>query len=319
LCGPEIIPGANYGEKIEMNLNQNGNQNHRPVLLVEGLTKKYHTLMALDKISLQVYRGESAALWGANGAGKTTLIKSLLGLLNYQGKVLVAGIEAKAEGKAVRKLIGYVPQEAVFYDMSVWSTVVFYARLKKADPKDMLPLLESMDLLEHLKKPVPALSGGLKQRLALAVALIADPPILLFDEPTANLDSRSRQEYLQLLARLHSRGKTILFASHRKEEVETLAERVFILDAGHLVDETTSKSLRGRHEPEIKLTLWISDEQRVSAQQLLAEAGMKAHINGRGTLVVQMPSKEKMAPMQIMARHKIDVLDFEVEAVQEWN
>jgi ABC-type multidrug transport system ATPase subunit len=203
--------------------------------------------------------------------------------------------------------------------MSVRDTLVFYARLKKVHPEELFPLLEGLQLHEHLKKPVPALSGGLKQRLALAVALLGNPPILLLDEPTANLDARARQEYLSLLGRLHGQGKTVLFASHRMEEVETLAERVFILEAGRLVDERPARSLRERFSPQVVLTLWIPDGQRPAAYGLLAEAGLDAHANGRGTLVVQLPSREKMAPLLLLAGEGIEVLDFEVEAVKEWS
>lgn len=159
-----------------------------PILAVHSVTKRYGKLMALDGVSMHATPGEALALWGANGAGKSTLVKAILGLVGYQGRIEVAGYDALREGKSARRQIGYVPQEAVHYDISVRATMIFYARLKKADPKRIPALLDRLGLVDHLDKPVPVLSGGLKQRLALAIALISNPPLLLLDEPTANLD-----------------------------------------------------------------------------------------------------------------------------------
>lgn len=155
------------------------------------LTKRYGKVLALNEVSFALKAGQSTALWGPNGAGKTTLIKAILGLIDYQGSVTVEGMDTRRNGKRVRSLIGYVPQEAVFYDWSVQATMTFYAQLKKADPAAIPALLARLGLTEHAGKPVPALSGGLKQRLALAVALLGEPRILLLDEPMANLDARA--------------------------------------------------------------------------------------------------------------------------------
>jgi ABC-type multidrug transport system ATPase subunit len=111
----------------------------------------------------------------------------------------------------------------------VQATLDFYARLKRVRAERVNMLVEQMELVAHRAKAVSALSGGLKQRLALALALLADPPVLLLDEPTANLDTRARAEYMKLIRELKRQGKTIVFASHRVEEVKALADEVLWL------------------------------------------------------------------------------------------
>jgi ABC-type multidrug transport system ATPase subunit len=290
-----------------------------PAIQVENVTKRYGKAVVLSQVSLTVQNGDSLALWGANGAGKTTLLKAILGLIQVEGQIQVAGLRVPRQGKAARRLIGYVPQEAIYYDMSVQATLAFYARLKRIDPQSVAPLLEKLGLGEHVHKPVPALSGGLKQRLALALALLSDPPMLLLDEPSANLDARSRREYLALLRELRKDGKTLLFASHRLEEVETLADRVLVLERGRAIEELSPGALRQKLMPEAELALWIASEQRANALALLKDAGLESHLNGRGTLVVQIGSGEKLSALQLLEKNGVHVLDFEVERVESWN
>jgi nitrous oxidase accessory protein len=291
-----------------------------PLVQVHRLTKRYSKAVVLQGLDLEVREGDSLALWGENGAGKTTLLKALLGMVHFEGKVTVAGKDAAAQGKQARAVMGYVPQEAVFYDMSVRHTMAFYARLRRADPKRIEPLLEQLGLLGHQHKPVPALSGGLKQRLALAIALLADPPLLLLDEPTANLDARGRQEYLELLLRLRKAGKTIIFASHRLDEVETLANRVILLVAGVKTEELAPDRLRSRLAPEVILTLWVGESQRQQAMDMLIAQGWEAHLNGRGTVVTRLQAADKLPVLQRLEAGGIRVTDFEVEGVNKtWN
>jgi ABC-type multidrug transport system ATPase subunit len=289
------------------------------MIKVEGLSKRYGRLQALDGVTFQARAGEAIALWGSNGAGKTTLLKAMLGLVDYQGTILVADLDGKRAGKAARRKIGYVPQEALFYDMSVQATISFYARLRQADAERIPALLEQLGLSEHVRKPVQALSGGLKQRLALAIALLSDPPVLLLDEPTANLDARTRREYLSFLLELRRQQKTILFASHRLEEVEVLADRVLLMEAGQITQELSTEQIRRRLASDIDLVLWVAEGQRRQAVQILEGEGLAAHMNGRGTVVVRLDADQKMQALRLLERHDISVLDFETEKEQSWN
>lgn len=289
------------------------------LLVVRDVTKQYGKVKALDGVSLEAGRGEAIALWGPNGAGKTTLLKAILGLIDFQGDIRVAGCSVRRDGKRARGAIGYVPQESIFHDWRVRETMAFYARLKKVDGTRIPARLERLGLGEHADKYVSALSGGLKQRLALAIALLADPPVLLLDEPTANLDAQARRDYLALLAALRGEGKTIVFASHRLEELEALADRVLLLNNGRLVDVLTPETLRTSYLSTLEMTLWVPDAQRAAALGHLERLGLSAHLNGRGTVVVQIAGARKMQPLQALDAEGIPVLDFEIERVQSWN
>ncbi|HEY5957768.1 MAG TPA: ABC transporter ATP-binding protein [Polyangiaceae bacterium] len=288
-------------------------------IVVANVTKQYGKVKALEDISFQVQPGEALALWGANGAGKTTLIKAILGLIDFEGNIHVQEGDVRRTPKLTRRHIGYVPQESVFYDLSVQATIDFYARLKKADRSRAGSLLARVGLTDHASKPVPALSGGLKQRLALAIALLADPPVLLLDEPTANLDSQARRDYLELLASLHHEGKTIVFASHRIEEVETIADRVLVIQDGKLDQLLTPEQLRAQFVPEVQMTLWVTEIERAKALVRLKQEGVRANANGRGTIVVQIRSEEKMLPLKALRDEGVSVLDFEIEGISSWN
>ena len=290
-----------------------------PAIRVESVSKRYGKASVLSQVSFALHGGESLALWGANGAGKTTLVKAILGLIQVKGRIQVNGQDVQRDGKAARRLIGYVPQEAIYYDMSVQATVSFYAHLRRADAERIPVLLSKLGLSEHARKPVHALSGGLKQRLALALALLSDPPVLLLDEPTANLDARTRREYLSFLLELRRQQKTIVFASHRLEEVEVLADRVLLMEAGRIIQELSTEQIRRRLASDIELVLWVPEGQRRQAVSILEGGGLAAHVNGRGTVVVRLDAAQKMQALHLLERHDISVLDFETEKEHSWN
>jgi ABC-type multidrug transport system ATPase subunit len=189
----------------------------------------------------------------------------------------------------------------------------FYARLKKTDATQIAPLLEQLGLAEHLHKPVTALSGGLKQRLALAIALLADPPLLLLDEPTANLDAQARRDYLKRLVELRQAGKTILLASHRLEEIETLANRVLLLERGRLAETLHPAELRARLSPHVEMSLWVPQGQQPFALEHLAASGLNYHLNGRGSIVTEVGNGDKMRLLRALQNKGIEVTDFEIE------
>lgn len=253
----------------------------RPVLIsFEHLTKEFRTdknqrYVAVKDLSFQVAEGEALSLWGANGAGKTTVIKCLLGLLPVQGSIRLLHYTIPQDGKMARRMIGYVPQEMTFYDMTTWQTIDFFARLKHVAADHALELLQWVGLGDHMGKMVSTLSGGMKQRLALALALLSDPPLLVLDEPTSNLDSRGREEFIALLKRLKAQGKTILFTSHRLEEVETLADRVLVLEEGRLVCECAPAELPLRLNGKAAIRLKMPLSQAEQALQALKSAGIE--------------------------------------------
>lgn len=211
----------------------------KPVSLaleIPSLAKHFGQTQVLRGIALSVNRGQAVALWGDNGAGKSTTIKCIVGLLDGNGTIRVAGMDARAQGKAARRLIGYVPQELHFYnDWSVRRTMAFYADLKRAGRQEIPVLLNEVGLAPHAGKLVSALSGGMKQRLALAMALLGRPELLLLDEFTASLDAEARSGLLDLLKNLRRKGLTVVFTTHRLDEVEALADRVEVMRGGAII------------------------------------------------------------------------------------
>lgn len=205
---------------------------------IQNIYKRFGRVRVLNGTACRVEPGQSVALWGPNGAGKTTLLRCVLGQVDFKGDIRIAGLDTRRHGKAVRRLIGYVPQEMAFYDdYRVMGVVRLMARLRGADRAACADRLARVGLAEHHRKRVRTLSGGMKQRLALAIALLNDPPVLALDEPTSNLDSAARNDLLRYLLELKTAGKTILFISHRPEEVAGLADRVLTLENGQVVDD----------------------------------------------------------------------------------
>lgn len=280
-----------------------------PVLEVTGLRKRFGRHVVVENLSLEVARGGAVALWGTNGAGKTTIIKCILGLHPYRGTIRVGGIDARRSGPQARRLIGYVSQELSFYDdLTARESVRLFAQLKRVRTPRVDQVLERVGLAEHGGKRVGQLSGGMKQRLALAVALLADPPLLLLDEPTSNLDAAARRSFLELLADLKRAGKTLLFTTHRAEEVAALAERVLVLERGRVLRDGAPQAL----DAGARLRIPLGPEAREPACRLLAQAGFDVSRNGTA-LYVQVAAGRKAAPLALLAQAGIAVENFDLE------
>ncbi len=210
-----------------------------------GVSKRYKKIQALSSAGLEVRKGEALALWGPNGAGKTTLIRCLLGIIRFEGTVEIAGIDVKRHGRAARALIGYVPQEIRLHqDQTVWETLSFYARLRGVSRQRVERLLNEWELSASRHQMAQNLSGGMKQKMALIIALLSDPPILFLDEPTSNLDAHTRREFNLVLGRLKAAGKTLVFCTHRASEVRKSADRVLVLEGGVIKAQGAPESVR---------------------------------------------------------------------------
>ncbi len=285
------------------------------MIRLDSLTMQFGAAKAVDAVLLDIPAGDSVALWGVNGAGKTTLIRCVLGLLRYSGRISIAGHDARRQGKAARALIGYVPQELGFYDdLRVGEAIAFFARLKGVAVRSINTELERVGLPGQTRKRIRELSGGMKQRLALAIALLGDPPILILDEVTASLDACGRSEFVALLSRLSGTGRTMLFASHRVEEVSTLAKRVVLLDRGRVTGDVPAARFAESLGHGAVLHLTIRAEAREPAMLHLRGAGFAPRLNGVG-IIVPVPPDQKAAPFRLLSEARIAVEDFELIAV----
>jgi ABC-2 type transport system ATP-binding protein len=205
-------------------------------LEIHALAKVYADQKGLLPTSLKVGDRELIAVVGHNGAGKSTLLKLLANwLLPDQGQMLVDGINLKNRLAVVRK-IGFVPETPNLNDaFSVEYNLNLFARLFQIPLSRVTEILREFKLLPFRHNAVRELSKGLKQRVNIGRALLADPSILLLDEPTAGLDFEMTKEMYRMLKSIHESGKTILFTSHRPEEIKTLATRIVVLHQGNVV------------------------------------------------------------------------------------
>lgn len=282
------------------------------MIRIEHLTKRFGRATAVDDVSLSIGEGDAVALWGANGAGKSTIIRCALGLLRFRGAISVGGNDVRRRGKAARKLIGYVPQELGFYDdLGVAEAVRFFARLKGVRVDAVDGPLGSVGLVGQERKRIRELSGGMKQRLALAIALLGDPPVLILDEVTASLDACGRDEFVSLLARFSKAGRTLLFASHRVEEVTALANRVVLLDKGRVTETIGADQLVARLGMGTVLHLHIRPTAVGQAMSLLSDHGFAPRLNGVG-LLVPVPTDQKAAPFRLLADARVSIENFEL-------
>ncbi len=276
-----------------------------------NLSKRFGKHIAVDQLSIQIQAGESVALWGPNGAGKTTILRCLLGLLPFEGRGVVAGLDIGADSRAIRRQIGFVPQELTFHhDLRVAETLGFYARLKKVSPTGIPAVLERTGIEAQAGKRVGELSGGMKQRLALGIALLGDPELLLLDEPTSNLDAGGRRDLLVLLAGLRADGKTILFSSHRLDEVMDLADRVLSLKNGRLVADLTQEQFFEQAEHQTRVSLFVGTDRIDAAMRILTASGYPARPNGK-RIWVDVPSNLKGGPIQALVEAGIPVPNFD--------
>jgi ABC-type multidrug transport system ATPase subunit len=282
------------------------------MIRVSNVTKRFGNVVAVDGLSFEMDRGESIALWGSNGAGKTTLIRCMLGIFPCRGSVAINGIDVGRCGKHARSFVGYVPQELAFHDDArLGSSILFFAHLRGVDRHGAAKALGKVGLQGHERKRVRDLSGGMKQRLALAIALIADPPIIVLDEPTSNLDASGRGEVVETLCTLRDAGKTLVFASHRPDEVISLAGRVLVMEKGKLVKDIAPSVLWPTESRIQTMRLYLSMGTNEAAAGVLRDAGHAVNLNGHG-LCVSVPRNRKGEPVSVLAQAEIVVRDFEI-------
>jgi ABC-type multidrug transport system ATPase subunit len=222
---------------------------------INNLTKVYKELCGLHPTSFKVEKGELVAIVGHNGAGKSTLLKILSNwIIPDSGKVLVDGINLKNRMEIVRK-IGFVPEAPSLFDFfSVEHNLKLYAKLFQVPFLQIEKILQEFNLLTYRNYKIDDLSKGLKQRVSIGRSLLADPPVLLFDEPTSGLDFEMTKEIYKLLKNFNTQKKTILFTSHRPEEIKNIATRIIALHQGNLVfDGTPSNYFHSQNHEELCL------------------------------------------------------------------
>ncbi len=232
--------------------------------------KYYGKFLAVKSTGFTVEKGEVFGLLGPNGSGKSTIIKALVGLLKPdQGKIIIDGIDIARDPVQAQRLISYIPQRiSMPPNLTGREVIEFYARLRECGGEQVNEVLELTRLSEHRDKYVGEYSGGLLQRLGLAVAFISEAPILILDEPTLNLDPRGMKQLRKFVQKRKSEGATILFASHILADAESFADRVGIMVEGRLVRVERVDKLHQEIQDRTTVVLKIAQRR----QQLLENA-----------------------------------------------
>ncbi len=208
------------------------------VCVMRQVVKRYKEILALNHFDLEVHEGEILGLLGPNGSGKTTSINCLLGLLTYdQGEIELYGKSPGKADRATKNRIGVVPSDLAFFnDLTVLENVNYFAGLYEPDKARRKAMadqaLEFTGLEKYRKFAAKKLSGGLKRRLNIACGIAHSPDFLIMDEPTVALDAQSRQYVLDGVRELNQRGATVLYTTHYLDEVQTLCDRIVIMDEG---------------------------------------------------------------------------------------
>ena len=214
---------------------------------IQHLSKQYGRRRVLEDVSIAVPAGKITLLLGANGAGKSTLLRCVLGLVDFDGRVDVGGLDPLARGVEVRSRVGYMPQSAALHpDLTVADTMTFYADIRRTPRDRGTALLEEAGLAREAETRVGDLSGGMRQRLGFAIALLTDPPILILDEPGSSLDAASRHWLAGRLRQVAAEGRTVLVSTHAGQELFDAADQCITLEDGRVVSGVRPGAAEGQ-------------------------------------------------------------------------
>ncbi|HSW10838.1 MAG TPA: ABC transporter ATP-binding protein [Bacillota bacterium] len=255
------------------------------MIVLDRLNKRFGSLSAVTDLDLEIQAGELFGFLGPNGAGKTTTIRLMTGLLRpTSGRVLIGGHDVQTQPVKAKALLGYVPDEASLYEkLTGREFLLFMADLYRVDgpgrQQRMDRLLDLLGMTERAGDIIQSYSRGMRQKIALAGALVHDPRLLVMDEPTVGLDPRSARALKDLLRDLSAKGVTVFLSTHVLEIAERMCTRIAIIDRGRLVASGTMAELRaaarqaGATLEDIFLKLTGEPEHTELARQLDGEAG----------------------------------------------
>ncbi|MBE9049154.1 ABC transporter ATP-binding protein [Nostocales cyanobacterium LEGE 11386] len=217
------------------------------MLKIQNLNKSYNTRKVLQNLTLHIESGEIYGLLGANGAGKTTTINIICNLLKADSGEITINHQPVSE--ATKKIIGIAPQENLLYKtLSCEENLQFFADIyglnRETRQKQIKATLAAVNLLDRAKSPVETLSGGMRRRLNIAIALVHQPQLVILDEPTTGLDIEARYEIWELIRQLKNQGITVLLTTHLLDEAERLCDRIGILKNGQVLAEGSLAELR---------------------------------------------------------------------------
>lgn len=269
-------------------------------IIVDHLSKRYGDLQAVDDVSFAVNTGEVFAFLGPNGAGKSTTVEIIETIRRpTSGTVTLLGMDVATNKAEVVRRIGVLPQGFSSFDrITVRETLTFYASVFRSLP-DINALMDLTDLRGKANAQFKTLSGGLKQRVGIAAALVNDPDIVFLDEPTTGLDPHARRQVWQVLKGLKARGKTIFLTTHSMEEAEALADTVAIIAKGRIVAMDSPARLTEKHTEQMRLTLKPGD---AAVQDLVRSMGFSSTRTVDDGISVSVPTADVVRAILVAIR-----------------
>ena len=294
----------------------------------KNLKKSFDQFIAVDKINLQVDRGEVVGFLGPNGAGKSTTMKMLTGFLEPDdGEIFINGIDLKSNPLKAKEYIGYLPEGAPSYsDMIVSDFLSFIGKMRGLSDKILSNRLEEMadqiNLKEMWDRPVETLSKGFKRRVGIAQALIHDPDILILDEPTDGLDPNQKHEMRNLIKKI-SKNKAIVISTHILEEVEAVCSRAVIIADGKLLANDTPQNLENKFLNKHTLSIKISDKiNNVVSKEIkssLKYEEIKIQKSDASTYIILVSDNKKVPNINTVLKqinkHKLNVIEANFQKV----
>ena len=284
-----------------------------PILQVENLVKRYGNVEAVRGVSFSVDEGEVFGLLGPNGAGKTSTVEILEGLRNLDsGRVSVCGLDPQRESQALKHEIGAALQSTALPDkLRVMEALRLFAGFykRRRNPEE---LLKRFGLEEKRNTFYNQLSGGQKQRLALAMALVNDPKVLFFDEPTAGLDPQVRREIYDIIEELKREKKTIVMTTHYIEEAERLCDRVAIVDHGKVVALGTPRELKTRSGGTTRIEVRLAKPEADGALKKLDGVADAREVDGAYVIHSNRPPQTIVAIVKHLEAEGNELVSLEI-------
>lgn len=270
---------------------------------VHNLRKEYGDLVAVNNISFAVRKGEVFAFLGPNGAGKTTTVEMIESIREpTNGDIKIFDRDIKTSFDEVKEIIGILPQEFHSFErLTVRETLEFFSKLfkKRANIDD---IIIGMDLGDQKDKLYMNLSGGLKQRVGVAIALVNNPDIVFLDEPTTGLDPKARREVWEFIANLRNQGKTVFLTTHYMEEAEYLADHIAIIHKGNIIAEGSLDELINKYGQ--GTILHVRNCKDKNASDILKENDFDVSTSGNSDLAIKIDNKERVLEILSILRHE---------------
>ncbi|MDT8715119.1 ABC transporter ATP-binding protein [Clostridium sp. 19966] len=277
------------------------------VVIVKNLEKNYGNKKAVGGIDFQVREGEIIGLLGPNGAGKSTTISILSTILSAdRGEISILGYSIPKEVNKIKKIIGIVPQDlAIYEELSAEKNVRFFASLYGVKGKQLEEqveeALELVGLLDKKGDKPKTFSGGMKRRLNIACAIAHNPKLIIMDEPTVGIDPQSRNHILESIKTLQKRGATVIYSTHYMEEVETICDRIIIMNEGKIIAEGTKEELKHRVNDDITYIFFLNEATGINTSEFNEIIGVKkVKLEEKSLIITAEKSKDSLEKIMVL-------------------